>query len=49
LRDGQVTFAVSWRTCWKNSTGLSFAMTLFVLSLGLVLSIEPDFQPDLVL
>jgi len=24
-------------------------MTLFVLSLGLVLSIEPDFQPDLVL
>ena len=28
LRLGQVTRETSWRTCWKNSTGLVFAMNL---------------------
>jgi hypothetical protein len=30
LRLGQVTLAASWRTCWMNCTGVTFAMALFL-------------------
>ena len=44
LRDGQVTFEPSERTCWMNSPGFVFAMSRFAVSFARVSSAVPPAE-----